>query len=114
MPLAATPSAKRPMMPGFIKKMPSWSPVPLSGTPGTARRPVLPGFIKSRHQYTPVDDSHLREINESDRSVLLARGFGGGEDEEEHSTELPRGSMRMQNMRGRDVTAYEPFRSHAL
>ena len=97
-------------MPGFLAKIPTWN----------------------RHKYVQIDDDQAlkttkakgKERESDDGDVLISRGFGGGEDEDDE--ELVRGATKsgpkgipLQPMSGglpsRDVdTAYEPYRNHAL
>jgi hypothetical protein len=97
---ATMPLPRKSSIPGFLKKVPTWR----------------------RHQYAQIDERQERPFKNkaaydtADSEILLTRGFGGGELEEEEERELPRGSMRgiqMQPMgnSSRDAsTAYEPFR----
>jgi len=89
--------------PGFLQRIPTWN----------------------RHKYAQIDEQTAvhtamkgKVYNTNDADVLLTRGFGGGEDEEDEEHELVRESARgiqlqpMGNGPSRDIdTAYDPYRS---
>ena len=98
-------------MPGFLAKIPTWK----------------------RHNYAQIDDTQAfkattakdKKRNSDDAEVLISRGFGGGDDEDDEdlvrgaTKSGPRGIMLQPMSSGglpsRDIdTAYEPYRNHAL
>lgn len=96
--------------PGFLAKIPTWN----------------------RHKYQQIDEDQVLQAtaakkktrDSDDAEVLISRGFGGGDDEDEEA--LVRGATKsgprgipLQPMSGalpnRDVdTGYEPYRNHAM
>jgi len=97
--------------PGFLAKMPTWN----------------------RHKYGKIDEDKAAAkggmkskvlYDHDDADVLISRGFGGGDDEEDDHRDLVRGAtnqprgIQLQPMGGlpsRDIdTAYEPYRAQAL
>lgn len=81
-------------------------------------------FIGGKHKYAEISkQSGVKSItvtdHDNDREVLVKKGFGGGEDEEDYREEAVRGSTKGIEMQplggGQDPkmvdTAYEPFRS---
>jgi len=86
---------------GFFKRMPSWR----------------------RHKYEEIarQNAAKKTVAAYEPDIMMRRGFGGGEDEEDDEVELVRGSTRggiqLSSMRydpRRDLdTAYEPYRREA-